>query len=99
MALIRTLAVLAAALACAAAPAAASDFLPGLPGGAEQELDIAAADTASQRSDHFERWRGRGCPLQGCGPPPRARATTPLAFGAAVGAIAWLSRRRGPSDS
>lgn len=85
------LAALVVALVWWATPALASDALPA---GTEPELVAAASDDTAQRSEEFERWRGRSCPIGGCRPAPRSQATTPLAFGAAVGTIAWLSRRR-----
>jgi hypothetical protein len=73
-----------------AAPALASDFNPA---GAQQQVAASPLDAAQRRAE-FERWRGRSCPIGGCEPAPRSQATTTLAFGAAVCAIAWISRRR-----
>ncbi len=87
---------LAAALALGVAlwttPTPASDALPG---GAEPQVAAVPDPGAPARSEEFERWRGRSCPLGGCKAAPRGQASSTLAFGAAVGGIAWLSRRRG----
>jgi len=84
------LAVLLAVLMGWATPALASDFAPA---GAQQQVAASPLD-AAQRGAEFERWRGRSCPIGGCDPAPRSQATTTLAFGAAVCAIVWISRRR-----
>ena len=83
-----------AALMGWATPALASDFTPDFtPAGAKQQVAASPLD-AAQRQAEFERWKGRSCPIGGCDPAPRSQATTTLAFGAAVCAIAWISRRR-----
>ena len=84
------------AVLCWAGPASASDTLPA---GVGVQTSANAAALPGERSAELERWRGKSCPIGGCGPGPSGQVTTALAFGAAVGAIGWLSRRRGSSPS